>query len=220
MNSNNYDCLIKLASAPGTGNINPIRPINPVTGGTRLMLRGGQPLGPSLYSNQITGDLPITPYSSGRINIDNMRTARQQAANISTARAANEAGKARNAQNLDAMFRSLHNTNQQRRAVGLPDYVPTSADVYAPNANSTAEYSNAENRLLNDAHLSAIAQEAARRGTPLNDAELYGLTHLMPSTMVERQRRYQSPDFARQYMGVRLPNNLNPDKLGILANGR
>ena len=51
--------------------------INPATGGTRLLVKGDRPIGPALYSNQIKGDLPITPYSSGKINIDTMRAAEQ-----------------------------------------------------------------------------------------------------------------------------------------------
>lgn len=223
MNSTNYNSLVKLASAAMAGNINPTRPTgptNPATGGTRLTVKGGQPIGPSLYSNQIKGDLPITPYSSGKINIDTMRAASQQAANMRAARAANEAGKARNAQNLHAMFKSVHETNQQRRDVGLPDYVPTAKDVYAPNARTTAEYGEAENRMMNDAHSSAIAQEAARRGTPLNDAELYALPRLMPSSMKARQTRQESPVYDRQYMGVKFPSWMTPDNVGRLANER
>jgi hypothetical protein len=127
MNSNNYNCLVKLAAGGAMSNIQPqlyplddtakraaleqaatarlntaprfapfatsamaprtsvqahtpkppVYPtINPATGGYRVMHRG-QPIGPALPGNpnyKFRKDpLPITPYSSGQINLESLQ---------------------------------------------------------------------------------------------------------------------------------------------------
>lgn len=219
MNSNNYNSLVKLAATKVAREMPPTTPlsVNPATGGGRMMY-GDVPIGAVKPSRRITeGTLPITPYSSGKISIDNMGSARRQAHNIISAQRFNEAGKRENERNLDAMFRSLHRTNEQRRAAGLPAYTPNAMDVYAPNASSEADRMNARNSMMNDVYLSTIAQEAARRGTPMNQSELMTLSGLMPDSYQERNIQLSTP--APQYMEVKLPNGLTPDKMGVIANG-
>ena len=185
--------------------------INPVTGGTRIMYKG-RPIGPVSSDHSFRqGPLPITPYSSGKISIDTMQQARQQAANVDFVDYFNKHEKQENAQNLDVMFEKLHKINQMRRSVGLPDYTPNAMDIYAPNANSKEDYANAENRIQEDSHLSTIVQEAARRGTPYNPAELRELKRLL-----FRQIGQIDPP---THMGLALPKGSTPDNIGQEANG-
>lgn len=195
--------------------------VNPATGGTRIMYKG-QPIGPVESNHKMRkGLLPITPYSSGKININSMQQAAQQADAINGSRRVNdEWGKKKNAQNLDVMFKRLHQVNQARRAAGLPDYTPSDMDIYAPYAHSKTDYADAENRIQNDITLSTIAQEAARRGTPLNEIELTSLDLLTPATAQERQRRLNLADqYPEYYMGGILPKQIHPDRIGETANG-
>lgn len=195
--------------------------VNPATGGTRVMYKG-KPIGPVVEGHSIRqGSLPITPYSSGQIDIGSIQQANRQANNIQTARIFNHIGKQYNAQNLDAMFKRLHETNQQRRIAGLPDYTPQVLDLYAPYANSKTDYSDAENRLTNDTHLSTIAQEAARRGTPMNEAELELLYAMMPRSYKERKSLRNLPQPYIENMGLKLPNlpENTSYMLGQKANG-
>lgn len=187
--------------------------VNPATGGTRLMNKG-YPVGPAESDHIIRkGDLPITPYSSGKINIGSLQQARQQASQVNAFRQSNEDRKKTNAQNLDAIFKKLHDTNQLRREAGLPDYNLTVADIYAPDAFTEEDYADAENRLNRDIHLSTIAHEAARRGTPMNAAEL----GLLPGMLPYQYSGYQiQPD---HFMGAKLPDTLTPDDMGRIANG-
>jgi hypothetical protein len=79
MNSNNYNSLIKLAATKSAGEALPTTPIavNPATGGSRMMY-GDTPIGAVKPNRRIMeGTLPITPYSSGKISIDNMGSARR-----------------------------------------------------------------------------------------------------------------------------------------------
>ena len=191
--------------------------VNPTTGGTRIMYKGG-PVGPNTLDDE---PLPITPYSSGKINIQSLQQARRQAAKIDSARRLNDLKKQMNAQNLDAMFKSLHETNQQRKAVGLPEYVPQAMDFYAPYAYSGEDYADAENRLYNDMNLSTIAQEAAKRGTPLNEAEINELSAWMPNEYEPRMSQRDSSQPYIQFAGLKLPNipSATPDNIGARANG-
>lgn len=262
MNSNNYNCLVKLAAggvsaavaagvkhvlptvaqpmtplrytgptnmSPGTSMQAPnpkpqVYPaINPATGGYRVSYKSGRPIGPVADDHSIRRDpLPIVPYSSGKIVPNSIQQARRQASLIGLNRTYNDIGKERNAQNLDAMFKSLHEANQQRRAAGLPDYQPQALDLYAPHASSRADYADAENRIYNDIHLSTIAQEAARRGTPLNDAEINEVSSWMPQSGQSRTERSTLPQPYYNNMGLKVPADLSgtsPQQMGERANG-
>lgn len=221
MNSNNYNSLVKLASATPRAP-KPQPAVNPATGGTRIMYKG-HPVGPLRVNHRLRkGPLPITPYSSGKINIKTTQQAKQQAEYMEDAIIVNDYRKELNAQDFDAMFKNLHETNQRRRAVGLPDYTPTAMDVYAPYANSEEDYANAQNSIHNDIRLSTTAHEAARRGTPLNAAELTELVSWGPhSAQISRERRsLQGP--THNNMGLKLPADIpgtSPQEMGETANG-
>jgi hypothetical protein len=70
-------------------------------------------------------------------------------------------------------------------------------DLYAPYANSKADYNEADNRIKNDMHLSTIAQEAAMRGTPLNPAEINEVAWWMPNSYNDRTNISNAPEGSR-----------------------
>lgn len=196
--------------------------VNPATGGARISYKTGRPIGPVEVDSDIRkGPLPITPYSSGKIGIDSMAEARKQAYHMMRSQQRNEARKKENAQNLDVMFKNLHEINQQRRSVGVPDYIPNAMDVYAPNANSETDYADAENRIYNDIAMSTVAAEAARRGTPIHPAEIRELSFKLPNSGEYRQTIYNDPRLYNQnaYMGIKLNKFDTPDRVGRFANG-
>lgn len=196
--------------------------VNPATGGTRVSYKGSRPIGPVETDHAVRkGPLPITPYSSGQIGINSIQQADRQTAKLNQARGFNDSGKQQNAQNLDAMFKSLHETNQRRRAAGLPEHTPQALDLYAPYAQSREDYADAENRLYNDINLSTVTHEAARRGTPMHEAEIEEVRGWLPRSGADREILRSLPNYT-EYMGVRLPNDLGltPDSLGEYANGK
>ena len=188
--------------------------VNPATGGTRLTYKG-RPIIPDVSVPQT---LPVTPYSSGRIAPSNMREAEVQARWNATHSELNNRRKQEVANNLDAMFAQLTRVNQARRRQGLPDYQPSVVDVYSPNfRNSDLDGADFENRLYNDIAMSAITQEAARRGTPYNDAEINMLQESTPPSGVAREawRKATNNIWNQQF---HLPE-LTPDQIGRVANG-
>lgn len=190
MNSNNYNCLIKLAAAP------PV--INPATGGTRIPGYGGFVGGPTSYmvrDLQRYG-LPMTP-ASYNVNPANLSEAETQLNNIQHAEKQNQFGKERNRQNLDAYFARLTALNNANKAAGRPTYNPTALDLYAPyvNMNDPKSRNAAYRRMNNDALLSSASHVAAQKGTPYNPAELNSLRYSVPQTPDMEDVRVQDADY-------------------------
>lgn len=159
---------------------------NPATGGHRIAT------GPERYDGGVgafpaghrlrQGILPVRPSSSGDIGPYTLRDANAQADAVQKAQAINEQNKLKVSQNFDALFRNLHNVNQQRAKAGLPAYQPNAIDVYAPYADPSKD--NEYDAMLNsynDAAMANLTAEAARRGTPYNPAEInYIQKHMLP----------------------------------------
>lgn len=161
--------------------------INPATGGQRIAhgpedMDGG--VGPFPVDHRMRqGKLPLIPSSSGKIGPYSLRDARAQADAIQNAQAINEANKRKVSQNFGALFKDLHSTNQARAKAGLPAYQPNAVDVYAPYADANTDKYELKTRVLNDAAMSNLTAEAARRGTPYNPAEInYIQNQMLPRT--------------------------------------
>lgn len=170
-------------------------PINPATGGHRITMEPeGKFVGPLPTTHSMRqGELPLTPASSANyLSPMSLRDAQAQASAAQNAQTINQANKRKVAQNFDALFRDLHNVNQQRRQAGLPAYQPNMYDVYAPYASTNQEMAAAAHRADNDVSMSTITSEAARRGTPYNPAEInYMQRKMLPQNYQERSVRDQ-----------------------------
>lgn len=134
--------------------------------------------------------LPMVPASSG-VNPSGLSDAEAQARMIQSVDNANQRGKERNRQNLDAYFARLTALNEANAAAGKPAYTPTAQDLYAPYANmadpkSVGDY---EHRMYRDRLLNSAAYVAASKGTPYNPVELNNLSGSIPATSRWREVR-------------------------------
>lgn len=193
--NNNYNSLLKLASAPTPS-------VNPATGGTRIPFERGIPNfvgGPDPYKvkNLQRYGLPMTPASSGVSNPSSLSDAETQLRKIQNAEKRNQEGKERNRQNLDAYFARLTALNNANKAAGRPAYNMTALDLYAPFANKANPDSrgDAYHRVQKDQLLNSVAYAAAAKGTPYNPAELNSLRLSIPYNSKLRQVRTDDADY-------------------------